>query len=260
MELLMLKSITKTKVLCILFILVFLLTSCTVVIHRGLPGADPDTKDTSLDISTAKPTAPSPTPVPTPEPSPTPRGTTSIKLRAVGDIMMHMPQVRAGQRSDSTYDYTHFFEDIRPYLEGAEIVTGNLETTISNDEKGYGGYPMFRTPEELLQALKDAGFNVLTTANNHTFDGREFGVRHTLDKLDEYGFYHTGSARSQEERDQILIIEKNDIRTAILAYTYGTNGMEVTISNENLPFMVNYIDREKIREDVSRGSQGRCGR
>jgi poly-gamma-glutamate capsule biosynthesis protein CapA/YwtB (metallophosphatase superfamily) len=244
-----LKGIAKTSVLCVVFILAFLFTSCTVVIHKDVPDTIiPEAKDTTLDTSTPKPAPPSPTP----EPLPTPRGTTSIQLRAVGDIMMHMPQVRAGQQSDGTYDFTHFFEDIMPYLEGADIVTGNLETTISNDEKGYGGYPMFRTPEELLQALKGAGFNVLTTANNHTFDGREFGVRHTLDKLDEYGFYHTGSARSQEERDKTLVIEKNDIKTAILAYTYGTNGMEVTISNENLPFMVNYIDRDQIREDVSR--------
>jgi poly-gamma-glutamate synthesis protein (capsule biosynthesis protein) len=208
--------------------------------------APTDGKDNSSDPADADPT---------PEPSPSPRGTTKIQLRAVGDIMMHMPQVMAGLQADGTYDFNHFFNDIKPYLEGADIVTGNLETTISNQEKGYGGYPTFRTPEALLQALKGGGFNVLTTANNHTFDGREFGVTNTLDKLDEYGFQHTGSARSQQERDSVLIVEKNDIKAGILAYTYGTNGMEGTISSGNLPFMVNCIDKDKIREDVNRARE-----
>jgi poly-gamma-glutamate capsule biosynthesis protein CapA/YwtB (metallophosphatase superfamily) len=56
-------------------------------------------------------------------------------------------------QADGTYDFTHMFEDIRSYLKGADIVTANLETTISNKEKGYGGYPRFRTPEALLPAL-----------------------------------------------------------------------------------------------------------
>ena len=116
---------------------------------------------------------------------------------------------------------------------------------------------MFRTPEALLSALQYAGFNLLTTANNHTLDGREFGVHHTLDKLDEYGFLHTGSARSQEERDQVLIVETNDIKAAFLAYTYGTNGMEVTIPEENLPFTVNYIDRDKIEDIKNQKRRGR---
>jgi len=192
---------------------------------------------------------------PTPEPPHVPRGTTIVRVKAVGDIMMHMPQVRAGQKADGTYNYDHFFKDIKPYLEDGDIVIGNLETTISNDEKGYGGYPMFRTPEALIPALKNAGFNVLTTANNHTLDGREFGVVNTLDKLDEYNILHTGSARSQEERDRVLIVEMNDIKAGILAYTYGTNGMEATISRDKLPYMVNYIDRELISQDVNRARE-----
>ncbi|MGI6570478.1 MAG: CapA family protein [Caldicoprobacterales bacterium] len=233
----------KNYFLCTLFLCLILLVSCVsgvVEWEKYYPGANsqPEEMD-KLDPE-----------VPDSTPEPEPRGTTAMRIRAVGDIMMHMPLVNAAQVTADSYDFTKFFEHIGPYLEGADIVAGNLETTISNAQKGYGGYPMFRTPEDLLPALKSAGFNLLTTANNHTFDGKEFGVRNTLDKLDEYGFLHTGSARSQEERDQILVIEKNDIKAGVLAYTYGTNGMEVTISGENLPFMVNYIDREQIRRDV----------
>lgn len=232
-----------------IFMLIFL-ASCSFVASIG----NDDPTVTPSPSPTAIPT-PTPTLEPEPTPEPEPTGTTSLTIRAVGDIMMHSPQITAGLAQDGNYNFDHFFTDIKPYLEGADIVMGNLETTISNEEVGYGGYPMFRCPEQLLQSLKYAGFNVITTANNHSFDGREFGVTNTLDKLDEYGLMHTGTARSQEERDQVLIIEENDIKVAILAYTYGTNGMEVTIPDEKIPYMINSIDKEKIATDIENAKQ-----
>ena len=251
------------RLACVFFIITLLLTSCVTDLIFRQEKAEETHKPIqteATDISQRPQTdvpADSPAAVHTPSPDPVPasRGSTRINIRAVGDILMHMPLVEAAQQADGSYDFTHMFEDIRPYLKGADIAAANLETTISNKEKGYGGYPMFRTPEELLPALKYAGFNLLTTANNHTLDGREFGVEYTLDKLDEYDFYHTGSARSQEERDQVLIMDINDIKAGILAYTYGTNGMEVTIPEEKLPYVVNYIDQEKIEQDIKRARE-----
>src|SRR5690606_8236769 len=106
--------------------------------------------------------------------------------------------------------------------------------------------------EQLLEALKYAGFDVLVTANNHSLDGLEFGVEYTLDKMDEYGLLYTGTARNEEERHKYLIIEKNNIRIGILAYTYGTNGMEALVPREKLNYMVNYYnDYEKVIEDIN---------
>ena len=185
-----------------------------------------------------------------------PRGTTSLKVSVVGDIMVHNHQLKAARESDGTYDFTGVFEDIRSYLEEADIVLGNLETTISTDEKGYTAYPRFRSPISLITALKGAGFDVLTTANNHTLHALEFGVEHTLDVLDEHRILHTGSARSPEERDRILIVEENDIKVAILAYTYGTNGMEGSVNKDKLTYMVNYLrDTSRIEEDVRRARE-----
>ena len=185
-----------------------------------------------------------------------PTGTTSLKISVVGDIMVHMHQLKAAKQSDGSYDFTEVFEDIRPYLEEADIAMGNLETTISTDEIGYYAYPRFRSPESLISALKGAGFDVITTANNHSLDGVEFGVINTLDKLDEYGLLHTGTARSPEERDRVLIVDKNDIKVAILAYTYGTNGMEGAIDKDKLSYMVNYLnDMSKIEKDIQRAKE-----
>jgi Bacterial capsule synthesis protein PGA_cap. len=185
-----------------------------------------------------------------------PKGKTTLTISVVGDIMVHMHQLKAALQDDGTYDFQEVFQDVKPYLEKADIALGNLETTISTDEIGYTAYPRFRTPESILSALKYAGFDVITTANNHSLDGTEFGVENTLNKLDEYGFLHTGTARSPEERDEILIVEKNDIKVAILAYTYGTNGMEGAVDKEKLSYMVNYLnDEERIKQDIQKAKE-----
>ena len=241
-----LKMIQRVHLTLIAFICIFLLVSCAGSKQQDVftgPEVNPSATE---DSGTIRPETPKPSPVPK---------TTTLELRAVGDIMMHDPQVEAGLQADGTYHFNHFFEDIQPYLKGADIVMGNLETTISNEEKGYSGYPNFRSPAALIEALKNAGFQILTTANNHALDGREFGTVHTLDTLDGYGLLHTGTARTSEERDRILMVEKNNIKVGILAYTYGTNGMEVTIPDGKLPFMINYIDRDRIREDIHRARE-----
>lgn len=74
---------------------------------------------------------------------------------------------------------------------------------------GYNGFPFFNAPDILAKNLKDVGFDALTTANNHSIDQKIAGINNTLDILDSAGISHTGTARTQEERDSILIIEKN---------------------------------------------------
>ena len=175
-----------------------------------------------------------------------------LTITAVGDIMMHMPQVRAAMQPDGSYDFRSVFHEVKYYLERADITIGNLETTIGPPEKGYSGYPRFRSPEEILEALKYAGFDVLVTANNHSLDALEFGLEYTLDELDKYGFMYTGTARSIEEKNKHLIVEKNNIRVGILSYTYGTNGMEAAVSQEKLKYMVNYYnDYNQVVNDIN---------
>jgi len=178
---------------------------------------------------------------------------TRLLISAVGDIMVHMPQIRAARKPDGGYDFKSVFQEIKPYIEKADIALANFETTVGTPERGYSGYPRFSTPHELLEALQFAGFDVLITANNHCLDQLEFGIENTLNKMDEYGIMHTGTARTLEESQRLLIIEKNDIKVGILAYTYGTNGMEARIPAKKLLYMVNYFnDFNRVRQDIER--------
>lgn len=179
----------------------------------------------------------------------------TITLSAVGDIMVHSPQFESAYVGDGKYDFVPVFEEVKKIIVDSDLALCNLETTISTPERGYSGYPCFKTPEELISAIKDAGFNVVTTANNHSLDGKEFGVVHTLDVLDKHDLWHAGTARNQLESEKILIVERKGIKLGILAYTYGTNGMEATVDQDKLKYMVNYIKVDEIEEDIKRARQ-----
>ena len=173
----------------------------------------------------------------------------TIHMSATGDIMCHLTNIKNAYNSTSKdYDFSNVFKNIEEYTSNADITVGNLETTFAGASRGYTGYPTFNTPEVLGKNLKNIGFDVLCTANNHSMDKGYSGVKSTLDFLDEYGLDHYGTARSTEEQDTILVKDVNGIKIAFLAYTYGTNGITIPSDKE---YCVNLIDKELIKEHIS---------
>lgn len=167
--------------------------------------------------------------------------------------MMHSTQIRAGYQPDlSTYDFSSFFRLVKPHFQKAHFVMGNLETTLGTNPKEYSGYPRFNAPAILAQNLKDAGFHLITTANNHALDRGFSGLQKTLQNLDEVGLLHTGTARNQEEKETILLTEIEEVKTAFLAYTYGTNGL---LPPADCPYAVNYLDEEQIINDLKKARE-----
>lgn len=169
-----------------------------------------------------------------------------LKLVFTGDIMGHDTQIASALTTgEEGYDYKPCFTLIEPYLQSADLVIGNLEVTFAGPP--YKGYPQFSSPDQLADALKWAGFDILVTANNHALDRGQAGLGRTLDELDNRGLLHAGTFRESGSR-QIsypLVCEKNGIRIALLNYTYGTNGLKVPP-----PAIVNKIDKEQIRQDL----------
>lgn len=185
---------------------------------------------------------------------PTPQKTEeTLVITAVGDIMMHDLQIKAGWQSwKNKYDFSGFFTRVKPLLDASDLVIGNLETPLAGKTTGYSGYPCFNAPEALAGNLKDAGFDILTTANNHCLDQGRQGLKSTLNFLDQTGLLHTGTARSLAEQQKILITEIKDIKLAVLAYTYGTNGLA---PSKSYRYTVNYIDASSIKKDISRAKE-----
>ena len=171
-------------------------------------------------------------------------------LTAVGDIMMHGPQITRGyDKETDTFDYADAFTYVEPYLSESDFTVGNLETTLAGRYEGatqsvygYSDYPRFNAPEILATNLKDAGFDLLGTANNHSMDSGVDGVYATLDYLDEVSMLHTGTARDEAEQDSLCLVEVNRITFGFCAYTYGTNGLTVP---SNAAFAVNTLNNYK---------------
>ena len=110
-----------------------------------------------------------------------------VTMAVVGDIMVHDYQYKeAYDPATGTYDFMHNFQDVKRYFEGYDFVIGNLELTFGGPDKEYASFPCFNTPDSFLDAVKDAGFNLLTTANNHSMDTGEAGLKRTIAQLDAY--------------------------------------------------------------------------
>lgn len=171
-----------------------------------------------------------------------------LKLLFVGDIMGHDSQIESAQViKDSLYDYEPCFEFVEPYLEEADLAVANLEVTLPG-KPPYKGYPQFRSPEDLALSTRFAGFDMLVTANNHSNDAGPDGVLNTIQLLDKYDFYHTGTFQNQAERDAYypLIVYRGSFKLVFLNYTYDTNGLKT-----RPPVVVNLIDEDQIEKDMA---------
>lgn len=174
--------------------------------------------------------------------------TTAIDLVFVGDIMQHESQINAAYNpATGRFDYRGLFDRVKPILSSADIAVGNLECTLAG--RPYTGYPAFSAPDELLHAIRDAGFDVMVTANNHSVDKGRSGLERTIRLLDSAGLQHTGTFVDTVDylNEYPLVLERKGIRLSLLNYTYGTNGIRVRSPN-----IVNMIDTVRIKEDLGK--------
>ena len=172
----------------------------------------------------------------------------SIKLVSVGDIMFHDSQIQTTDSHPSGY----FFEDsmalIKPYLEEADLAIGNFEST-STPSSNYRGYPTFNSPVESLDAIKDTGFDILSTINNHTLDSGRQGVIDTYNAVVERDMIPLGT-KTEPAQESLKNVERDGIKLGFLAYTYGFNGLDPYLSEEEHEYMVSSINEEKMEKEI----------
>ena len=169
----------------------------------------------------------------------------TLTILFTGDLMQHQAQINAARKSKDVYDYRECFRYVAPELRSADLTVGNLEVTFGG--KPYRGYPAFSAPDAYLQAIQQAGYDLLLFANNHCLDRGNRGALRTLRLLDSLKFVHTGVFRNLKERQDHypLLVERKGFRIVFLNYTYDTNGLR-----PSPPLIVNYIDKDLIRRDV----------
>ena len=191
------------------------------------------------DRAQPKPAEPAPEPEPPAPPEPT-----VATLAVCGDAMSHMPLTNdAWSEEKGAYDYVRIMSAVQPIVSGADYAVVNLETTLAGGPP-YSGYPNFNSPDDMARGLKEIGFDLCLTANNHSLDKGYSGLSRTLDVLDEVGLAHVGTSRTQEEHDyNIVLADVGGISVAFLGYTYGTNGIPV---HKDHPYCINLFNTDYL--------------
>ena len=180
---------------------------------------------------------------------------TSARIMANGDLLYHDIVYISAKKADGTYDFHENFEYVKPWLKQADLVIGDFEGTVNKDHY-LAGYPLFNAPVEVMDAIKDAGYQVLDLAHNHILDSQIEGVVSTADAIEKAGMTPVG-VYTHEPRDKapIVIKEVNGIKVAILAYSYGFNGIEQNISKEDYNRYLSDLDEDKMKAEIERAEK-----
>ena len=141
---------------------------------------------------------------------------------STGDILMHISVINSGKQEDGSYNFDSIFRYVKSYTQAADFSVANLETTLCGTDNGYGysGNPRFNCPDAIVDSLKDAGFDLLLTANNHAADTDLVGYKRTLNTVRDKGLDTLGTYLSADER-KWTIEEVNGIKIGMVCYTYS---------------------------------------
>jgi poly-gamma-glutamate capsule biosynthesis protein CapA/YwtB (metallophosphatase superfamily) len=176
----------------------------------------------------------------------------AASIAVVGDLMCHSVQYNYARVKGDSFNFNPVYRYVKDIISSADIALGNFETVTAGSKTGYSGYPFFNSPDQFVSALKQTGFDLLTTSNNHSLDQKESGLRRTIKIITEEGMGYNGTFTSQEDRDSIRVYNINGITVSFLAYSYGTNGLPVPKGKN---YLINLIDTILIRQDVQRAGE-----
>ncbi|HEX4593449.1 MAG TPA: CapA family protein [Bryobacteraceae bacterium] len=136
--------------------------------------------------------------------------------------------------------------DVSVLLSSADIAFANLESPFSDRGRVVEKGMVFKAEPEMIQALLQAGINIVSTANNHARDCGRYGVEYTLDWLEQHGIAAVGTAPTSEAARRGTVIGRNGVRFGFLAYTYDqSNG-----NHADLDERIAMMDTAQVTEDV----------
>lgn len=166
-----------------------------------------------------------------------------VSFIAVGDNIMHEQLIKEAKK-DNTYDFTPYYSEVRQYIEKADLAFVNQETILGGKDKGYTGYPLFNTPDEMAKCLSDIGFDIVNGGTNHAIDQGESGITHSLSVFKQYDNLTYIGLRQED----IPVVEKNGIRIAFLSYNQFINFEEETDS-------LRQFNEDFIKQDVENAKE-----
>lgn len=234
-----------TGAIVVLILLMLLFIAGTILMVKlciDIAGQEPSSRPSpSLSIlpsagdSEAVPTteeteAPTETTMPVPE-----HVVSTATIVSTGDILMHKPVIDTGWVNGG-YNFDSVFQFIEEDVTAADLAVANLETTLAGTDNGYqyAGYPNFNCPDAIVDGAKDAGFDLLLNANNHSYDTSSVGVHRTISIIRDRELDYLGFVDSNEEK-RYQVKEINGINIGMICYTYETDNRADTVALNGLP-------------------------
>lgn len=171
---------------------------------------------------------------PTPAGTPTATAEKRVTFCAVGDNLandrtLEIADMWGGTGAgDGVYDFSPLYREISPVVSGYDIAFVNQETVLGgNTDWDWSGYPSYNTPDSMAQALVDAGFDVVSSNTNHTYDYWTTPIEHAQQLWAGFSSVaFIGSYSDEADRAQVRVVERNGVKVAFLSYSYGQNGYE----------------------------------
>ncbi|WP_434974812.1 CapA family protein [Staphylococcus nepalensis] len=175
----------------------------------------------------------------------------NISFYAVGDNLIHPEVYNDALKADGSFDFKPMYRPIKSDVESADIAFINQESPIGGDSKGLSGFKRFNTPEAIARDISNTGFDLVNGSNNHTLDQGSSGLINEInlwEKFEDIAYF--GTYDSQNNRNTIQTIHKNNVDVALLSYTYGTNDIQ-----PKQPYYINYFDEKQIKQDVAKAKK-----
>ena len=201
-------------------------------------------------------TTPDPTVSPNPQPTTTPRPEViQFTISVVGDLSFYNSQlIDAYDESSGTYDFSHNFQQIAPYIQGSDLALANFNSSAAGNALGYSGDPQsFNVPESALDAIASAGFDVMLTANESVFHQGWAGLQFTTNFIREAGMMSTGTYLSEGEYYKPLIVNINGVKIAILNYADEDiiDAIKPRVSTSQMAYAIKELKMSSINRDVN---------
>ena len=243
------KSPKQNPIIPFLCILIAILTAADIGViiactRVGRQASPPETTPSQTEEETTQPEA-------TKGPD---EPVSTATILATGDLLMHKKVIDSGKQEDGSYDFSSIFRYIAPYVRQADYAVANLETTLCGTDNGYAysGNPKFNCPDAIVDSAKEAGFDMLLTANNHSLDTGLTGYKRTVQTVREKGLETLGTYLTPEER-KWTAVDVNGIRFGLMCYTYSDgfnqSGKPVLNYNEMTENgILNYFTYDKLPE------------
>ena len=244
----------------IFWLVVALVVVGLIALILGLTRPDSDDETTGPSNTAAPTTEPTTIPTdPSTEPSTAPTDppvslTGTATVGATGDMLMHLPCINGAETSSGEYNFDHYFKYMKDYVSAVDYAVANLETTLAGLNLGYEyhGYPDFNCPDGIVPSLQSAGFDMLTTANNHCYDTHSAGFHRTQQVLKDAQMDYTGTFSGAGDA-RYLVKDLNGVQVGMICYTYednsspdvvAPNGRTMTETDKKLinAFNVNELD------------------